>query len=194
LSDPCYSSYGYKFTLKQYAYLLDHFYAGVSLRKLRRTFRALFGTPISEATILRRIIYWIPLIEEALAYNIEKGGDGFDFRFGDRWETDETHFPIKKGELVLMVTRDLTTGFDVGINIGFSVTIEAVKVEFQNAKLTAKKSPSELRCDGLNVYEPAALAVFGSGTKLSVFKKRIKEEKTWRLKVIIAHLSLDSTR
>lgn len=169
--------YGYNLTLQQIAYLLDHFYAGISLRKLKRLFRALFGIPISEATILRRILYWIPLVDEALAYNIEKGGGNFDFNFGDIWETDEMFFPMGKTELALMVTRDLKTGFDVGYNIDYPVTIQAVTIEFRNAKSTAKKSPAELRCDGLNVYEPACKAVFGNGTKLSVFKKDDKRGK-----------------
>jgi|SRR5271157_471692 len=170
--------YGYSLTLHQIAYLLDHFYAGVSLRKLKRLFRALYGIPISEATILRRILYWIPLVDDALAYNIEKGGDNFDFKFGDIWETDETFFPMGQSELALMITRDLKTAFIVGRNIGPSVTIEAVTVEFRNAKATAKKSPAELRCDGLTrVYEPARKAGFGAETKLSVFMKDDKRGK-----------------
>jgi len=169
--------YGYSLTLQQIAYLLDHFYAGVSLRKLKRLFRALFGIPISEATILRRILYWIPAVDEALVYNIEKGGGNFDFKFGDMWETDEMFFPMGKTELALMIVRDLKTGFDVGVNIDFSVTIKAVTIEFKNAKSTAKKSPVELRCDGLNVYESAAKEVFGNETKLSVHKKEDKRGK-----------------
>lgn len=171
------TGYGYKLTLKQYAYLLDHFYAGMSLRKLKRTFRALFGIPISEATILRRILYWIQIVDEALAYHIEKGGDNFDFKFGDKWETDEMFFPMRKKELSLMIVRDLKTGFDIGYNISNSVTIEAVKIEFKNAKNTAKKSPLELRCDGLNVYEPASKEEFGNETKVSVHKKEDKRGK-----------------
>jgi hypothetical protein len=183
--------YGYKLTLQQYAYLLDHFYAGVSLRKLKRLFRALFGIPISEATILRRILHWVPAVDEALTYHIEKGGDGFDFHFGDRWETDEMFFPMGETKLALMVTRDLKTGFDVGVNIDFPVTIEAVKIEFKNAKSTAKKSPVELRCDGLNVYEPAAKEVFESETKLSIYKK---EDKRGKNPAIEGHNSIFKAR
>jgi hypothetical protein len=169
--------YGYNLSLQQYAYLLDHFYAGVSLRKLKRLFRALYGIPISEATILRRILYWVQAVDEALAYHIEKGEGDFNFKFGDIWETDEMFFSMGKTELALMVVRDLKTGFDVGINIDYPVTIQAVKIEFENAKFTAKKCPTELRCDGLNVYEPAAKEVFGNKTKLSINKKEDKRGK-----------------
>ena len=176
--------YGYDLTLQQIAYLIDHFYAGVSLRKLKRLFRALYGIPISEATILRRILYWVQAVDEALIYYIAKGGDDFDFKFGDRWETDEMFFPMGKTKLALMVARDLKTGFDVGYNIDYPVTIEAVKIEFKNAKTTAKKCPIELRCDGLNVYEPAAREVFGNETKLSV---QVKDDKRGKNSAIEGH-------
>ena len=169
--------YGYSLTLQQIAYLLDHFYAGVSLRKLKRLFRAFYGIPISEATILRRILFWVPAVDEALSYNIEKGGGNFDFKFGDRWETDEMFFPMGKLELALMIVRDSKTGFDIGVNIDFSVTIKGVTIAFKNAKLTAKKSPIELRCDGLNVYQPAAKEAFGNDNQLSIQKKEDKGEK-----------------
>ena len=165
---------GYRLTLEQYAYLLDLFYAGVCLRKIARLFRAHHGLPISPATILRIILRWVTEVDETLAYYIQKSESGFDFKFGDLWETDEMFFAMGKSELALMVVRDLKSGFDIGINIDFPVTIEAVKIEFKNAKFTAKKNPVELRCDGLNVYEPAAKAVFGKETKLSVFKRMNK--------------------
>ncbi len=162
---------GYRLTLEQYAYLLDLFYAGICLRKLSRLFRAHYGIPISPATILRRILYWVKEVDEALTYYIEKGEYSFEFQFGDIWETDEMFLRLGKNELALMVVRDLKTGFDVGINIDYPVTIEAVKVAFRNAVDTAKKSPVEVRCDGLPVYDQAAKDVFGTKTKLSVYKR-----------------------
>jgi len=162
---------GYRLTLEQYAYLLDLFYAGMCLRKISRLFRAHYGIPISPATILRRILYWVEAVDEALPYYIEKGEYGFEFQFGDIWETDEMFFKLRKNELALMVVRDLKTGFDLGINIDYPVTIETVKIAFKNAVAMAKKSPVEVRCDGLPVYDKAVKDACGPKTKLSVYKR-----------------------
>ncbi len=162
---------GYRLTLEQYAYLLDLFYAGMCLRKISRLFRAHYGIPISPATILRRILYWVEAVDEALPYYIEKGEYGFEFQFGDIWETDEMFFKLRKNELALMVVRDLKTGFDLGINIDYPVTIETVKIAFKNAVAMAKKSPVEVRCDGLPVYDKAVKDACGPKTKLTVNKR-----------------------
>jgi len=163
----------YILTLKQDAFILDLFYAGVCLRKITRLFRSNYGFPISAATIFRRILHWVPKADEALSYYLERGELG-EFRFGDIWEIDETYLKLKKGELALIIVRDLKTGFDLGTNITYPVTAEAVKVALENAKATAKKCPLELRCDGLSVYDAPVKEVFENSTILSVHK-RIKK-------------------
>lgn len=109
-------------------------------------------------------------VDEALVHFMKNGELG-EFKFGDTWEIDEMYLRIKREEIALIIVRDLKTGFDLGWNLAFPVTIESVKVALEKAKATAKMCPSELRCDGLAVYDAAVKGVFGHQTSLSVHKR-----------------------
>jgi len=102
---------------------------------------------------------------------MEKGEYGFELRVGDIWEVDEMHFPYKKRKLPLIIVRDLKTAFDLGANLAYTVTSDAVKSALIAAKAIAHKCPLELRCDGLPVYDSAVRDVFGTCTKLSTHKR-----------------------
>ena len=102
---------GYKLTLKQSAFILDVFYAGLSLRKISQIFRATYGLPLSPATILRRILWWVTDVDIAITYFLEKGEPNFKLDVGNIWEIDEMYFPYKKGKLLLIIVRDLKTTF-----------------------------------------------------------------------------------
>jgi hypothetical protein len=162
---------GYKLTLEQSAFILDLFYAGLSLRKISQIFRARYGLPLSPATILRRILQWVTDVDIAITYFLEKGENGFELDVGDIWEIDEMYFPYKRGKLLLIIVRDLKTAFVLGAILAYTVTSEAVKNALIAAKAVAHKCPLELRCDGLPVYDGAVKDVFGSSTKLSVHKR-----------------------
>jgi len=166
---------GYKLNLKQTGFILDLFYAGLSLRKVCQQFRNTYGLPLSPATILRRVLCWVKDVDEALTYFMERGEQGFELQLGDTWEIDELHIPMNKKSLALIVVRDLKTAFDVGVNSADTVTSDAVKIALARAKAVAHKCPPELRCDGLSVYESAVRAVFGDRTKLSVHRRVRKE-------------------
>jgi len=166
---------GYALTLEQVAFILDLFYAGLSLRRISRLFRTRYKFPISPATILRRILCWVKNVDEALTYFMERGEQGFEPHLGDIWEIDELHVDLGKANLPLIVVRDLKTGFDVGVHLADTVTSEAVEIALTNAKAVAHKCPLELRCDGLLVYAIAVKHVFGDRTKLSVHRRIRKE-------------------
>lgn len=162
---------GYKLTLEQSAFILDLFYAGLSLRKISQIFRARYGRPLSPATILRRILCWVKDVDIAITYFLEKGEPGFELDVGDIWEIDEMHLPYKRGKLPFIVVRDLKTGFDLWAILAYTVTSDAIKTALIAAKAIAHKCPLELRCDGLPVYDSAVRDVFGSSTKLSIHKR-----------------------
>lgn len=162
---------GYKLTLEQSAFILDVFYAGLSLRKISQIFRTVYGLPLSPATILRRILWWVTDVDIATTYFLEKGEPDFKLDVGNIWEIDEMYFPYKKEKLLLIIVRDLKTAFVLGAILAHTVTREAIKSALIAAKAIAHKCPLELRCDGLPVYEGAVKDVFGSSTKLSVHKR-----------------------
>lgn len=162
---------GYKLTIEQIAFILDLFYAGLSLRRVSQIFRNRYGLPLSPSTILRRILCWVRDVDEAITYFMERGERGFQLKVGDTWEIDELHVTLKEKNRPLIIVRDLKTTFDVGTNLAETVTIDAVKVALTRAKSVAHRCPSELRCDGLPVYEGAARDVFGSSTMLSIHKR-----------------------
>lgn len=166
---------GYKLTLEQDAFILDLFYAGLSLRRIAQIFRNRYGLPLSPATILRRILCWVKDVDEALTYFMERGERGFELQLGDTWEIDELYVKLREKRLPLIVVRDLKTTFDVGTNLAETVTSDAVKTALIRAKAVAHKCPLELRCDGLPVYEGAVRDVFGNSTKLSIHRRVRKE-------------------
>lgn len=166
---------GYKLTLEQIAFILDLFYAGLSLRRVSQIFRNRYGLPLSPATILRRILYWVRDVDEAITYFMENGERGFELQLGDMWEIDELYVKLGEKSLPLIVVRDLKTTFDVGTNLAETITSDAVKIALTRAKAVAHKCPLELRCDGLPVYEGAVRDVFGSSTKLSIHRRVRKE-------------------
>ena len=172
---------GYKLALGHIAYILDGFYGGWSLRRISTNFRGRFGLPISPPTILRRMVYWVKIMDEAVTYFVKmgktvhvpckKGKIGFKLQFGDVWEIDETYLKLEDKRLPLIVVRDLKTGFIIVAVLAKVASYKAIKEALALAKAFGRKCPVELRSDGYAAYRRAVRVVFKGKTKLTVHKR-----------------------
>ena len=172
---------GYRLTLGHIAYILDGFYGGWSLREISTNFRRRFNLPISPPTILRRIAYWVKIMDEAVAYFVEMGKSvhihgkkrqlGFKLQLGDFWEIDEVYLPVEDRGLPLIVVRDLKTAFIIVAILAKTATYKAIKQALAFAKAFARKYPVEIRGDGNPAYPRAVRVVFRGRTKFALHKK-----------------------
>ena len=158
---------GYKWDLERRAYLISEYYKKASLRDIAIDFRQKFCEPISPPTALRRATKdaaWVWLTtRHILLYHK-------NLKIGNKWEADGTYLEGVK-DLCLIRVKDLTTNMTLGCFISDSEDTFSVKEALKEAKLIAKKCPSDFRCDGHRAYKKAAKTVFKTATTIHVLPR-----------------------
>jgi hypothetical protein len=157
---------GYELTLHQMTYIIERFFGGAPVRRIALDFRNKFGLPISAATILRRVVEMIKIVNATADYlmKIERT-EAKQPRFGFTpvlehiWEIDEIYLLFGRKNWPLIVFKDLKTCFIVA-KIAKSVTVQAVTQVLVCAREIANKCLNELRGDDHPAYQRSVKRAF----------------------------------
>lgn len=149
--------------------VLDLYFKGVSLRKIKDHLQQFYNLEIDHSTIYR----WIVRFTQLMNNYVEQ----FTPKVSEAWHMDEQVIKSKGKQKWLWNCLDETTRFLIANNITDERSIPETREIFQKAKDTAKVKPEFIVTDGLQSYKDAIL----------------KEFHSWR-KPVVSHVRLESIR
>ena len=126
------------------AFALDLYFEGLSVRKVQRQIKKIFGVKASQVAIHNWITKYSRLVKEFLTQ--------FKFELGDTWHCDETAIKVKGEQRWFWEIIDEETRFMVACLLSESRGVNETKELFRRASEIIKRKPKEIITDGLHAY------------------------------------------